>query len=153
MVTCPSLVQGAVTGAVRGSVPIPAARGPGRAAQRDVHLLGSQSGITSSVLFSSFLKKLYLFIFRERGREGEREGEKHQCVVDSCTPYAGDLACNPGLCPDWESNQQPLASQVGTQSTDPQKTGLLVLLKNHTKPLKTKRSDTNCIFDKTRYGS
>ena len=48
--------QGTVTGAVRGSVPIPAARGPGRAAQRDVHLLGSQgqSGITSSVLFSFF---------------------------------------------------------------------------------------------------
>ena len=26
-------------------------------------------------------KHFYLFIFRERGREGEREGEKHQCVV------------------------------------------------------------------------
>ena len=25
--------------------------------------------------------RFYLFIFRERGREGEREGEKHQCVV------------------------------------------------------------------------
>ena len=24
-----------------------------------------------------------LVIFRERGREGEREGEKHQCVVAS----------------------------------------------------------------------
>ena len=29
------------------------------------------------------------FIFRERGREGRREGEKH------------------GMCPDRESNQQP----------------------------------------------
>ena len=27
-----------------------------------------------------FLKKLYLFVFRERGREGEREGEKHLCA-------------------------------------------------------------------------
>ena len=27
---------------------------------------------------SSFLKILFLFIFRERGREGEREGEKLQ---------------------------------------------------------------------------
>ena len=23
----------------------------------------------------------------------------------------GDLACNPGICPDWESNQQPFGSQ------------------------------------------
>ena len=32
-----------------------------------------------------FLKRLYLFIFKERGREREREGEKHQCVVASHT--------------------------------------------------------------------
>ena len=31
----------------------------------------------------NFFKRFYLFIFRERGREGEREGEKHQCVVAS----------------------------------------------------------------------
>ena len=42
----------------------------------------------------------YLFIFRERGREGEREGEKYQCVVASpVSPPTGDLACNPGMCP------------------------------------------------------
>ena len=28
-------------------------------------------------------KKNYLFIFREKGREGQREGEKHQCMVAS----------------------------------------------------------------------
>ena len=39
------------------------------------------------------------------GREGEKEGQKHQCVVASQTPPTGDLACNPGMCPDWESNQ------------------------------------------------
>ena len=48
-----------------------------------------------------FFKIFYLFIL-ERGREGEREGEKHQCVVASCLPSTGDLACNPGMCPDWE---------------------------------------------------
>ena len=52
-----------------------------------------------------FKKRFYLFIFREREREGEREGEKHQCVVASHAPFTGDLACNPGMCPDWESNQ------------------------------------------------
>ena len=56
---------------------------------------------------STFLKKKLkkiVFIFREKGREGGREGEKHQCVVASSTPPARDLACNPGMCPDWESN-------------------------------------------------
>ena len=55
---------------------------------------------------NSLFKKdfIYLFIFRERGREGEREGEKHQGVVDSSTPLTGDPAHNPGMCPDWESN-------------------------------------------------
>ena len=33
------------------------------------------------------------------GREGEREEEKHQCVVASHTLPARDLACNPGMCP------------------------------------------------------
>ena len=50
-----------------------------------------------------FLK--ILFIFREMGREGEREGEKHQCVVASHEPPTGDLAQNPGMYPDWELNQ------------------------------------------------
>ena len=40
--------------------------------------------------------------FRERAREGEREQEKHQCVVASPVPPSGDLACNPGMCPDQE---------------------------------------------------
>ena len=29
-------------------------------------------------------------MFRQRGREGEREGEKHQCVVASPIPPTGD---------------------------------------------------------------
>ena len=42
---------------------------------------------------------IYLFIL-EREREGEREGERHRCVVVSHVPLVGDLACNPGMCPD-----------------------------------------------------
>ena len=41
-----------------------------------------------------FFKKTYLFIFRERGKEGEREGEKHQRVVASHAPPTADLASN-----------------------------------------------------------
>ena len=66
-------------------------------------------------LFSGF----YLFIFGERGKEREREGKKHQCVVASHVPPTGDLASNPGMCPDWESHQQPFSSQSGAQSTEP----------------------------------
>ena len=43
---------------------------------------------------------IYLFVFRERGREGEREGEKHQCVREtsiSCLFYAPNQG--PGLQP------------------------------------------------------
>ena len=51
-----------------------------------------------------FLKILfiYLFIFTERGREGEKKGEKHQCLVASHTPLTGDLPHNPGMCPRLE---------------------------------------------------
>ena len=38
-------------------------------------------------LFIYFLR-FYLFTFRERGREGGREGEELQCVVASCVPQA-----------------------------------------------------------------
>ena len=34
-------------------------------------------------LFTKKLKRFYLFIFRERGRKGEREGEKHQCMRET----------------------------------------------------------------------
>ena len=72
--------------------------------------------------FFLFLKKI-LFIFRERGREGVGEGDTHQCVVASHTPPTGDLAHNPGMSPDWESNQQPFGWQVGTQFTEPHQPG------------------------------
>ena len=56
-------------------------------------------------LSNIFPPRFYLFICRERGREGGREEEKHQCVAASCTPPTGDMGHNPGMCPDWESIQ------------------------------------------------
>ena len=50
-----------------------------------------------------FFQIFYLFIFREG--KGRRKRGKHQCVFASCAPPTGDLAHNPGMCPDWESNQ------------------------------------------------
>ena len=69
-------------------------------------------------MFYLFFKDC-LFIFRGRGKEGEREGEKQHCVVASHTPPTGDTAPNPGMCPDWELNQGPFGLQAGTQSTEP----------------------------------
>ena len=63
------------------------------------------------VYVSMFFLRFYLSIFTERGREGEREGEKYQCVVASHVPPTGDLAHNPGMWPHWESNWQPFDSQ------------------------------------------
>ena len=57
-----------------------------------------------------FFFRFYLFIFRERGREGEREGKKYQCVVASHVSFKGDLAGNPVMDRDWESNQHPFGS-------------------------------------------
>ena len=68
--------------------------------------------------------KFYLFIFRPRVREGERKGEKHQCVVTFCAPHPWDLACNPGMCPDGELNRWPFGLQASTQSTKPHQPGL-----------------------------
>ena len=63
--------------------------------------------LTSYVtLFFCPLLLFCLFIyFLEREREGERVGEEHQYVVASHAPPTGDLARNPGMCPDWELNQ------------------------------------------------
>ena len=71
------------------------------------------------ILFMFLFFKHFIYLFLERGREGE----EHPCVVASHVPPAGDLARSPGMCPDWESNQRPFALQAGTQSTEPHQPG------------------------------
>ena len=76
--------------------------------------------------FFLFLLKIF-FIYFESELKGEREGEKHWHVRDTsvhCLLYTpGDLTCNPDICPDWNSNQQPLGSQAGAHSTKPHQPG------------------------------
>ena len=41
------------------------------------------------VVYFFKILNFYLFIFRQRGKEGEREGEKHKCVVALVRPLLG----------------------------------------------------------------
>ena len=45
-----------------------------------------------------FLKD-FIYLVLEEGREGEREGEKHHCVVASHTPSTGDPGPQPRHVP------------------------------------------------------
>ena len=81
-------------------------------------LIHQNMGMEGSALFSGqfyflffFLKILFIYFQRERGREGEREGANHQCVVTSHMAPTGDLDHNTGMCPDQESNWQPFGLQ------------------------------------------
>ena len=77
-------------------------------------------------------KKKILFIFRARVGAGEREGEKKYRSVASRMPPTGDLAHNPGMCPDWELNLWPFGLQACPQSTEPHQPGLWILLFKYT---------------------
>ena len=69
----------------------------------------------SEIRHTFFFFKDFTYLFLERG--------KHQYVVASHTPPTGDLAHNPGVCPDWELNQQPFGLQTRAQSTEPHRPG------------------------------
>ena len=81
--------------------------------------------ILSAVLF--FFLFMILFIYFRQGK-GWREREKHQCVVASHAPLAGDLARNPGVCPDWEWNGDPLVRRPTLNPLSHSSHGSTVLL-------------------------
>ena len=60
-----------------------------------------------------FLIFYFMYLFLERGREGEREGEKYHCVVASPTPSTGDLAATQACALTGNQTSDPLVcSQV-----------------------------------------
>ena len=83
----------------------------------------STSIIIAVNLYYFLFKRFCLLIFKERGRERERETSMCGCLSYTCT---GDLAHNPGLCPDRELNQQPFVLQASAQSTEPHQPRLLL---------------------------
>ena len=65
-----------------------------------------------------FFNRFYFFIFRDRGREGDGEGDKHWCgreILINCPLNA----CNPGMCPDLALNWWPFGLWGDAQSIDP----------------------------------
>ena len=89
-----------------------------------IKMTNKRESLPSSTLKEIYIFKDFIYLFLERGKEGEREGEKHQCVVASQAPPTGDLAWNLGTCPDWELNWRPFGLQAGAQSTQPHQPGL-----------------------------
>ena len=75
-------------------------------------LWASPHVIPQSKSFFFFFKDFIYFIFREGKGGRKRKREKYHCVVASLTwlPW-GDLARNPGMGPDWESNRRPFGLQ------------------------------------------
>ena len=86
------------------------------------------NNLGNTVILISFKKKKeFTYLFEREGKGWrKREGEKHQCVVASHVAPHRDLALNPGMCPDWKSNQQLFGLQAGTPSTEPHQPGHLI---------------------------
>ena len=64
------------------------------------HLLFGGRGGGGVLFFYIYIYiRFYLFIFRERGSEGEKKGEKYQCVVACHMVPTGDLAHKPRHAP------------------------------------------------------
>ena len=92
-------------------------------------------------LFFSLCLSLLFFkiLFTYFQRQGGRKRGKHWCAkrnIDQLpprTPLSGELACNPGMCPDRESKWWPFGLQAGDQSTESYWPGLCVSfdLKSH----------------------
>ena len=70
------------------------------------------------------------------GRDREKEGEKHQLVA-SHTPPTRDQVHNPGLCPDQESNREPLIcwTTLNPLSHTSQGRNVIGFLKIHTQEI------------------
>ena len=62
-------------------------------------------------------------------------GKKHQLVAFHMPPTR-DLACNPGMCPDWESNWRPFVRRLELSPLSHTSQGYDNLYKNN---------DTTCL--------
>ena len=84
----------------------------------------------STKIIISFLKKDFIYLFLERAREGEREGEKHQCAVASWAPPTGDLPCNPGMCSGNQTSDSLVCRPHAIHWATPARANFLLSKKN-----------------------
>ena len=104
------------------------------------HCINNSEGRTREILFAthlliclvSLLTRGHFFIafrgsdrvreFRERGREGQTEGEKHGLVAFQMHPDLGGI-CNLSTSPDQKSNWRPFGLWHDAQPTKPPRPG------------------------------
>ena len=85
-----------------------------------------RSFVHFSFYYCYYCLKDFIYLFLERGKGGRKRGrdtsmsERFGCLLHAPN---GDLASNPGMRPDWESNQRHFSLQAGTQSTEPHEPG------------------------------
>ena len=105
--------------------------------------------------------KILFYLFLERGRKRESEGEKHQCEREtslgclSHTP-SGDLVHNSGMCPGLESSQQPFGLRDDAGPTTEPHHSRLICIYSHTLLFVNFRArQTLCLlyFDEKKYFS
>ena len=77
------------------------------------------------LFFKLFLKILFIYFWREGKGRRKRGRETSMC---GCLLHTSNWGPGSQVCPDWESNQGPVSSQAGTQSTEPQQPGNNVCL-------------------------
>ena len=91
----------------------------------------------------TFLKKDFIYLFLESGREKRgRETSMCSCLGGGPPPHTGDLVHNPGMRPDRESNWRPLGLQAGAQSAEPHQPGPVCYFDIHTKHTPVKPSQS-----------
>ena len=68
-----------------------------------------------------------MYLFLERGKEREETQVCQRNInwlsIAHPQPPTRDLACNPGVCPDWESNWWLFGLKDYAQPTEPQQSG------------------------------
>ena len=77
--------------------------------------------------FTHLLKNI-LFLFRERGREGEREGERNQCVVASCAPPLGTWPATQECALTGSRTGDPLVCRLALNPLEPHQPGPAILV-------------------------
>ena len=86
-----------------------------------IEMLISWGNTLADTARNIFFFKDFVGLFLGRGEERERN---INVWFPLTCPHTRDLACNPGMCPDWESNWRLFGLQASAQPTEPQQSKL-----------------------------